>query len=463
MPSSLIIFKASADLVQKRTHSGRQYLIAPVVALRQGVLNGALVLAEEYSKFVEAWNGIPLPLGHPQASDGAYLSCNTPELLAGCPGRFFNAHMDGDKLVGEMWIDIEQAKAIGGKALIAERRLENAEPIEVSSAYFADTDQVSGEWEGQQYDRIQRNFRPNHLAILLDEKGACSWEMGCGAPRVNQEIKKVEKNSMPPELIIIHNDMSLDEQMSKVYNAFNEQFCSSAPMPGQDQPYIREVFPDKVIVRYDGKLFSYPYTIDANSVITFVEPIEVEMVYQPVTAANAEQPPATGQETPPVANVTIPVADSSATTEPTGILAAIRNLLSGHRQEPDSPCVNCPQAEGTTQAPSANAEPPVITPPATLSADEQALVALVHEQGGIEAVRTNLQALRDAAASERAGLVATIATNTRAFTADDLAAMTTDQLKKLRDATSPADFSGRGGPRENSHSAEPLVEAPMPG
>jgi hypothetical protein len=114
----------------------------------------------------------------------------------------------------------------------------------------------------------------------------------------------------------------------------------------------------------------------------------------------------------------------------------------------------------------ANGQPAVTlsaAPPVTLSADEQALLLLVNEQGGIEKVKTDLAVLKAAAATERAGLVESITANTRAFTAEDLNVMSTEQLKKLRDATHPADFSGRGGPRENSHSADPLVEAPMPG
>lgn len=462
MPSTLIIFKASSDLVQKRTHNGRQYLIAPVVALREGVLNGALVLAEEYSKYVEAWNGIPLPLGHPQDKNGVYLSCNTPELVAQCPGRFYNAHMDGDRLSGEMWIDVEQAKSIGGKALIAERRLEAGEPIEISTAYFADIDETSGEWNGQHYDYIQRNFRPNHLALLLDEKGACSWEKGCGVPRVNKNVKDLEINRMTDKLVIIHNDLSLDEQMSRVYNEFTEQFCSSAPMPGQEQPWIKEVFTDRVIVKYDGKLFAYPYTIDAESHVKFGEPAEVEMVYQPVTGNAAGEPPATNSETPPDAALVTPpipaapvtpVTEPPATNEQTGIMAALTRFFGIHKPEPESPCpmqANCPQ-KGELPA-----------PPVTLSDDEKALQALVQEQGGVEAVKTSLQTLKAAVDAERAVLVEGITANTRAFTAEDLGAMSTEQLMKLRDATLPADFSGRGGPRDNSHSADPLVEAPMP-
>lgn len=493
MPSQLIIFRATSDLVARRHHNGREYLIAPVVALRQGVLNGALVLAEEYSKFVEAWNGIPIPLGHPQDSSGVYLSCNTPDLVAQCPGRFYNAHMDGDRLLGEMWIDIELAKSIGGKALIAARRLEANEPIEVSTAYFADVDDSSGEWNGQHYDFIQRNFRPNHLALLLDEKGACSWQMGCGVPRVN----KTEVN--PMELVVIHNDLSLDEQMSRVYNAFNEQFCSSAPMPGQEQPYIREVFADKVIVRYDGKLFSYPYTLADDGAVTFAEPVEVEMVYQPVTA-NVTEPPATNQETPPATVPAPPAPDLPIANEQTGLIAVLKKILGIQAHEPGQPCpmqANCQQAAATNSggtannptapgssnsatitpsaaqnsatAPATSVQPGSVTAPAAnaqpaaLSADEQTLLALVQEQGGVEKVKAGLQALKDAAAAERTNLVTAITANTRAFTAEDLNAMSTEQLKKLRDATLPADFSGRGTPRNNSQSAETLVEAPMPG
>lgn len=173
--------------VRRETLAGREYLVAPVVAIRAGVLNNELVPIEEIGKYVEAWNGIPLTLGHP-AINGVPVSANSPELEATVNvGRFWRAELVDDRLRGEVWVDVEKAKALGGDALEVLSRLESGEGIEVSTAYFRDLDATPGQLNGQRYYGIARNLRPNHLALLLYEIGACSWKDGCGVPRINQQ------------------------------------------------------------------------------------------------------------------------------------------------------------------------------------------------------------------------------------------------------------------------------------
>ena len=156
------------------THAGRSYLVAPVVALREGVLNGVLVEAVEFAKYPEAWMGRPCPISHPQL-DGKYISANWPDVWANdVPGHFWNVEADGDKLRGEIWIDLEKAERIGERAMQIVTRLRANQPIEVSTGYFCDTDETPGLWKGVAYSGIARNIRPDHLALLPDEIGACT-------------------------------------------------------------------------------------------------------------------------------------------------------------------------------------------------------------------------------------------------------------------------------------------------
>lgn len=183
---------------------GREHLVVPVVALVAGVVNGYLVTPAELRKFADAWNGRPLPVRHPQ--DGAeYVSANTPGTIEGqVVGQFFNARITSDKLVGELWIDIDKCKRMGGDYLAVLERLQGGNGIEVSTAYFCDVEQATGTHNGKAYTAVQRNLRPDHIALLPDEEGACSWKDGCGAPRVNQAIKHncscTEDESMADEL-----------------------------------------------------------------------------------------------------------------------------------------------------------------------------------------------------------------------------------------------------------------------
>lgn len=187
--ADLLLVSNRSGTVRHETLAGREYLVAPVVAIRAGILNGELVPLDEIGAFIEAWNGIPLPLGHPM-NRGVPVSANTPELEASISvGRFWNAELVDDRLRGEVWVDMAKAQALGGDALEVLKRLENNEGIEVSTAYFRDLEETPGQLNGQRYTGIQRNLRPDHLALLLHEIGACSWKDGCGVPRINEEFK----------------------------------------------------------------------------------------------------------------------------------------------------------------------------------------------------------------------------------------------------------------------------------
>ncbi len=180
--------KTTGAATYTATLDGRTHLVVPVVALVAGVVNGFLVEPDELRKFADAWNGRPIPIRHPKA-EGEYVSANTPEIIERqVVGQFFNAHIaEGDKLVGQLWLDVGKCQTLGGDALATLHRLEAGQPVEVSTAYFSDIAPVVGQHNGQSYTGIQRNLRPDHLALLPDEVGACSWQNGCGAPRVNSE------------------------------------------------------------------------------------------------------------------------------------------------------------------------------------------------------------------------------------------------------------------------------------
>lgn len=176
----------TANALQRRTLDGREYAVAPVVALVAGVVNGELAPVEEIGRFVEAWNGRPVAVGHPQRN-GVYVSANSPQGIEEALGWFFGAQMDGDKLKGELWLDAAKAQVLGGAALDVFTQLEAGEQVEVSTAYFNDLEESIGVFNGKSYRGVQRSLRPDHVALLPNEVGACSWADGCGAPRVNQE------------------------------------------------------------------------------------------------------------------------------------------------------------------------------------------------------------------------------------------------------------------------------------
>lgn len=189
--------RLQANRLERRTLDGREYAVAPVVAMVAGVRNGELLPADELGKFVGAWEGRPIPLRHPEDEAGNYVTANAPGIIETCVlGSFFNARMDGDSLKGELWLDVAKAQRLGGDALLALNRLEAGQVMEVSIAYFCDFEQSAGEYAGEPFSAIQRNLRPDHVALLPDEIGSCSVADGCGANRVNRMRVNAEDGAL---------------------------------------------------------------------------------------------------------------------------------------------------------------------------------------------------------------------------------------------------------------------------
>lgn len=169
--------------VRREQFDGKEHLVAPVVLLVEGVHTGSggalFYPAEELAKFAAAWNGIPIPVNHPQ-ENGEYVSANTPKLLEDYSvGRLFGVNFDDAKkrLVGEVWIDINKAKKSFPAILDT---IQKGGQLEVSTGVFTDDDGTPGQWNGEDYTATVSHFRPDHLALLPGGKGACSWADGCG-------------------------------------------------------------------------------------------------------------------------------------------------------------------------------------------------------------------------------------------------------------------------------------------
>lgn len=164
--------------IRRLAHNGAEHVVVPVVMIVDGVMNGALVTHEEYGKLVETWNDKPVTIGHPQVN-GEHVSAGSPDIIEkSSMGRIYNARVDGDKLIGEIWVDAAKADRIGRTELLA--ALESGNTVEVSTGYFSAAEDKQGEHNGKMYTCIHRDLVPDHLAVLPNEIGACSVADGCG-------------------------------------------------------------------------------------------------------------------------------------------------------------------------------------------------------------------------------------------------------------------------------------------
>lgn len=181
-----------ANSASKRiVHNGSEHVVVPVVMIVDGVLNGALVTHEEYGRNVQAWNDKPVTVPHPTDGMGGFISAGSPDVISSmCVGRVYNAKVDGDKLVAELWLDTAQAERVGRSDLLA--ALESGALSEVSTGYFSYREDAQGEHNGKPYLYIDRDIMPDHLAILPNEVGACSVQDGCGTrPNVFKRLAEL--------------------------------------------------------------------------------------------------------------------------------------------------------------------------------------------------------------------------------------------------------------------------------
>lgn len=187
--------------VRREQLHGRNYLVAPVSLIVPGVLNGSkgplLYPQEEVEKNPDAWNMMPLVVNHPTKA-GKPISARIPAILEEYSiGYVFNASVDG-KLKAEAWFDEELTEA---KEPRIKTWLETNTPFELSTGLFTTNDEApeGSVHNGRPYKYTARNYRPDHLAVLPDQVGACSLNDGCGV-LVNKEAEVVTEEVTDNEM-----------------------------------------------------------------------------------------------------------------------------------------------------------------------------------------------------------------------------------------------------------------------
>ena len=172
----------------RKSLDGVEHLVVPVVAAQETVMNGLFYPKEELSAEPENWNGVPVPVNHPQVN-GEHITANSPKVQEKWnAGMVYNSVWDDGKLKNEMWLNIAKLEKLGHSNIV--ERLENNEMIEVSTGLTCEVEPTAGIHNNIAYTGIVRNIRPDHIAILPEDEGACSIESGCGALRVNAKDKE---------------------------------------------------------------------------------------------------------------------------------------------------------------------------------------------------------------------------------------------------------------------------------
>ena len=175
---------ASNYSIRTETLEGREHWVVPVTFLVEGVHCGSFGCLyydrELLQNTAHQWNGVPVPVIHPYDTNGDPLpTCNDPAVInRQNVGRLFNVRSIRNKLKGELWFDVERLKAVDIELY---NRVKDGEMIEVSTGLtLHQITQDGGIWNNENYEAQTVAYHADHLAVLPNQRGACSLEDGCG-------------------------------------------------------------------------------------------------------------------------------------------------------------------------------------------------------------------------------------------------------------------------------------------
>lgn len=276
---------------------GNTYTIRDVVgAVDDIVMNGRLYPADQLAAGVASLEGKPAPAGHPKSKEGKFISALNGEALASAwIGSYVrNARHEGGRTMVDVVVNEAQAKAHPDGARLVERldaaiSGTNSDPIHVSTGLMMKPITANGESRGKKYSSIVTNIQYDHLAILLNERGAATPDEGVGM-FVNadgeQQVESVIVNTEPEDrrtrgligwikkLIGNEDDLSFDQ----IYSGLQSM------LPAES--WIREVYSKNFIWSdKENRLWRQDYNVASDSSLSFVgEPVEVQrqVKYEPI-------------------------------------------------------------------------------------------------------------------------------------------------------------------------------------
>lgn len=290
--------KQPAYTAETRQLNGVNHLVVPTVMMVEGVHNGShgplFQSIEELGRFPNAWDGRPIVIDHPEV-EGHYISANSPEIIEQRKlGTVFNTHVVGSKLMAELWLEEEKLRQMSAEVLAC---IQRGDPLEISLGMFSEEDPTPGVWNGESYNAIAKNHRPDHLALLPGGRGACSIADGCGV-RANNENKKGGSDVTKEEWVQSMNDLkeahytdlinsNIDQGYKALVDAARQKLDS---MDANDSiHYLQEVYPEFLVYevrqRVGGtKLYKQAYEFNGNVELKG-SPVEVRRKVEFVTMA----------------------------------------------------------------------------------------------------------------------------------------------------------------------------------
>lgn len=464
-----VVFRGAIDgAVRTAEFRGTQHVVVPVVALVEGVMHAVnspypeLVLAEEFSRVPQGWNGRPVMPSHP-AMGGNQVSANDPKVLeTNCFGYIFNSRVDDKKLLMEAWLNPTSAELVGEDAVSVIARARKGEAIEISVGAFVTPEIKSGEYQGKHYEAIWRDIVPDHLAMLpKGDIGACSVDMGCGAPRaakgqsMEDDIKQRSLRERLMSLMKFRSNAGTAADMSDqdLRNALDVELRAIEP----GYLGIDSVFPADGLVVYavmpkDSIILlrrSYSITSRGMKLGESAEEVQAVTTYEPLKTA--EEKPC-GCSGGPIMHrnaerikALIECPKTPWTSDDQSYLESLSDeklaTYEAHRTSLIQP------------APAPEPEP-VVAKASAPQSEEDFL------KNAPQSIRDLVDRHKKAETAKREVLIGTLKSAQSVYSESEMQTMSLEDLEKLSKLISPADFSGFGFPRVASDRKDDVYANP---
>ena len=445
--------------------NGKEYISVPAVIMVEGVHHGSqgkvLHTAEYLSVNVEDWDDIPVTITHPMKG-GNYVG------VAECP-EYITGHTTHtvweDGLKTELVLDVNELSKISPKTL---KSLQANEPIEVSIGAFSENIEEKGTFKGEDYDAKTVSYIPDHVAILPDDIGACSYVDGCGIRVYQKGEKNMNKEKLTEAREIVRDNRFTLETYKDKPIGLARNYVNGLET---DEYYfwLLDVTENSLVYEKSNKngenktkTYMREFTIDGDQLVVSDEEIEVvgEFVYKKVGEKEEEEEATdTGKEEEDEA--TEKEEDKEKEKKPQTnrcceqkVVELIANKqLSLSREDKDWLSQLTEEQLQAITPRSLNVDKESVKSHISMYKSMEDIVSLLPDVHA-KAVQEGLDLLKE----ERTNLIKEIQANTHnAWGDEELNAMETSFLKKLHKTSKPNVFVGGGAGKQATSNDVPAL------
>ncbi len=288
--------------------AGGLYTIRDVCgAVDDIVMNGVLYPGAELAAGAPTLDGKPAPAGHPKVNGRFVSASDGSALLTSYSGAVCtNARHVGGRTLVDVVVNEAQAKALPDGAKLVERldaalSGANSDPIHVSTGLYFEAVAENGESKGKRYSVKATKPRYDHLAILLNERGAGTPEEGVGmwlnaegaeepveAVALNLEAEDKRSAGLMRWVQRLVGNGSAELSFSQIESGLAATLASGA--------WLREVFDRYAIwTDSDGKFWRQDYSVSSDGSVAWsgtAQEVRRKVEYEAVNRATTpEQDP----------------------------------------------------------------------------------------------------------------------------------------------------------------------------